>query len=347
MLKRFAWLPFIIVVSPWASLAQEVTPGDLEALARFSERLQLHYQAGLEISAQLDSAEDIIDMYVTGDLGESEMKAQVAEIQHVSLSAAGEFQRGLANIGDRPRLPDRKREDGLRAFEDVVRGLTGHLAEQQKLVERMLVAALDDDIAGYNAASADSLALTGRMIEAENLALEVSVQATSAVHPQTSLSEAVIGSNLAALAALILIEDSLRGNEPRVGEARDAIATGLSRASAAIDRGRRNSEAMWSRIAEQPATTESDKLSKQFLFELSGAYGDAFDVEAEIAAVMRQFLDTLVRAMNNDSSAVTAFGEWAASFQEDMSRLSVARMEEQSRRYRMVQEYSAAIGAAR
>lgn len=346
MLNRCSLSFFLLVLTPLSANAQQVTAEELEALAHFSEQLQLHYQSGLEISAQLDTAEEAIDLYVNGALGEGEMRRQVGDIQTTSIAALAEYERGLRDMGERPRLTDRNREKALRAYEEVVRGLVGHLLDQQKIVGRLMVVALEGDMSTYDQASADSLALTGKMIEAENVALEVSILGTGPSHPQTSLSESVIGSNLAALAAMILIEDSLRGGEARIGEAREAIELGLRRASTGTENGRRNAEAMWATMANQPAVSESDKLAKQFLYELSNAYGTAFDIEADIQIVMREFLDALIGTMNNDMASANAFIDSAAAFQEEMNRLVEARMGEQARRYRMIQEFSAAMGAA-
>ena len=336
----------VAVLAPVAAAAQQVTPAELEALARFSQTLQRHYQTGTAISFEMDTAEETIDRYVEGELSETAMRSEVEAIRGTARGAIDDYERGLAGLGTRPKLPDRKRERGMRAFEDMVRGLAGHLEAQWALLERLMAAALSGDRAAYDGVSADSLALAGKLIGAENVALEAAMLGAGPRHPQVGLYEAVIGSNLAMQAALILTEDMLRGHEPRIGVAREAIERGLARATAGIESGRRNAAALGQNMAGKPPASEADRISMRFLRDLSEAYGTGFDIEAGVVARMRGFLDALVGVLGNpDGSGGTLLAS-AGSFQTDMVRLTNERMDEQSRRLQMVQEFSAALTAA-
>lgn len=335
----------VALLAPFAGVAQQVTPAELEALARFSQTLQRHYQAGTAISFELDAAEEMIDRYVDGDLPEARMRREVEAIRGTARRAIDDYQRGLAGLGTRPKLADRKRERGMQAFEDMVRGLAGHLEAQWALLERLMAAALSGDGAAYDRVSADSLALARDLIGSENVALEAALLGVGPGHPQIGIYEAIIGSNLAMQAALILTEDMLRGREPRIGAARAAIESGLARATAGIETGRRDADALWRGTADKPAVTESDRLSRRFLRELAQAYGTGFDIEAGVVTSMRRFLDALVAVLENPEGGDDALTAIAGTFQADMVRLTDARMNEQSRRLRMVQAFSAALAA--
>lgn len=343
MLRRFSLVVLLTVLAPAAAVAQTVTAQELEALAQFSQTMQQHYQAGMAISWQMDEAEDAVDRYVNGDLPEAQMRSAVTAARAEARVAIDEFGRRLGAIGERPRLADRKRDRAMQAYLDMVHGLKGHLETQLEILDRLISTALAGDSAGYDIASADSLALAGEMIQAENVMLEASALGTGPNHPQTGLSEAVIGSNLAMLAALILTEDWMRGREPRVSRARDSIERGLTRASAGVTAGRRNAEAMWTDMSGRPAISEADQLSKRFVRELADAYGTAFDIETDMVAVMRVFLDALVAMLDDPAAASDATAAAVANFQEDLTRLTDKRMSEQSRRYRMVREFSAEL----
>jgi hypothetical protein len=345
MLRRLPVLAVLAFLAPCSAVAQQVTPQELEALARYSQTLQQHYQAGMAISMEMDAAEEVIDRYAAGDLAEAEMRDSVTAARAAARSATDEFEQGLAAIGERPRLADRKRDKAMQAYLETVRGIQGHLETQLALLDRLMSAALAGDTAAYNDAAADSLALAGRMIVAENVSVEASAIATGPRHPQTGLSEAVIGSNLAMLAALILTEDSMRGREPRISEARGAIEQGLERAGSGVKTGRHNAEAMWASMSSRPVVTEADELSKRFLRELADAYRTAFDIESEIGDAMRTFLDAVVASLDMQAGAADPLATTTASFQEEILRLVDLRMDEQARRYRMVQEFSAALAA--
>ena len=348
-MKRVTCLGILLAVAllaPFSAAAQQVTPAELEALARFSQTLQQYYQAGTAISLEMDAAEEAIDRYANGELAEAGMRREVEAIRGAARVAIDDYERGVTDLGTRPKLPDRGREQGMQAFEDMVRGLAGHLEAQWALLERLMTAALSGDETAYNRVSADSLALAGDMIDSENVALEAAMLGAGPQHPQTGLYEAVIGSNLAMQAALIVTEDTLRGREPRVGVARDAIERGLSRATAGIEAGRRNAVALWQGVHGKPAVTEADRISMRFLRELSDAYGAGFDVEAGVVASMRRFVDALVGVLENPGGDDAALLATAETFQTDMMRLADERMNEQSRRLRMVQEFSAALAAA-
>ena len=337
----------VLLLAPLPGRAEVVSPGDLQALARHTQSLQAVYAHGLAISMDMDEAEALIDLYVEGGLPEPDTRRQVADVRARVRGAIGDYKAALDALPPRPRIADDKRERGLQAFEGMVRGLTANLEAQWRLLERLMETAASGDGSAYDRASADSLALAGDLIDAENTAVEAALLGAGPGHPQRGLYHSSIGSNLAMRAALILLEDSKRGGKPRVDDARGAIEQGLARAERGIESGRRDAGAMLAKIGGGPAVTAADRIGKRFIQDLVAAYGRAFDDEARIVAVMRGFLDALVAAMEAPQTEATVRLTMAAqAFQADIVGLVDARLDEQNARMRLVEEFSAAMAAA-
>ncbi|UCH73578.1 MAG: hypothetical protein JSU82_14740 [Rhodospirillales bacterium] len=346
MPRVFAVLLIFLVLAPPPLRAAEVTPEQLQALARHSQALHQLYSQGLQISAAMDDGEALIESYLDGALTEPEMRQQVNAIRTEAGAAITAYQRDVAALPPPPRIGDRKRDEALAAFVAMVGGLTAKLEAQAQLLPRLVDTAVAGDARAYELAQADSLALAGAMILAENTAIEAALTSAGPRHPQRGLYHASIGSNLAMGAALILIEDSLRGAAPRSEDARGRIADGLARAERGIADGRRDAEAMLGRYAGKPAKTEEDRLGKRFIEDLVTAYGRAFDDETRIVSAMRGFLDDVLAARDAPGgAAATRLARAAATFQGEIGPLMQARLDEQATRLRMVEEFSAALAA--
>lgn len=336
-----------VLLAPLPLHAQQVSPEKLQALARHSQNLSAIYAQGLEISTQMDDAEALIDSYAAGDMSETEMRAEIAAVRIRAQNAIGDYEAALDALPPRPLIGDGRRDEGLAAFDDMVRGLAGHLRAQQKLLQRLADTAASGDARAYDLAGADSLALAGALIEAENTAVEAALVGADASHPQRGLYHASIGSNLAMQAALILLEDSLRGGHTRAADARAGIERGLARASRGIESGRRDADAMLARLAGSAPASEADRLGKRFIADLVTAYHRAFDDETRIVDAMRSFLDDLIVALEApESEAGLRLAAAAQTFEGEIVALMDARFAEQSRRLTLVEEFSAALATA-
>lgn len=333
-----------LLLIPVPGRTATLSPEELQALAQYSQSLQAVYLHGIEISMEMDEAEALIDAYVDGRLAEPDMRGEVGDIRNRARAAVGEYERSLDALPPRPRTRDRKQDSSMRAFEGMVRDLAESLEAQWRLLERLMKAAVSGDEAAYELASADSLALAGAMLEAENTAIEAAVLGSGPGHPQRGLYDSSIGSNLAMQAALILLEDSLRGREPRMTYARDTIERGLERAENGIETGRRDARAMLTSLGGKPVVTEADRISKRFIGDLVEAYDRAFDDETRIVAAMRDFLEALIAALEApETQASMQLAAAAEIFQADILTLMDARTREQSVRLQMVEAFSAAL----
>lgn len=346
MPRLYATILALVLFVPLPLRAQQVTPEQLQALARHSQRVQEIYAQGLAVSTGLDAAEALIDGFVNGEVPEAEMRAGVADARRRGRAAIGDYRAAVAALPPAPRIGDARRDRGLAAFVAMVGGLTAHLEAQWRLLDRLADAAGAGDRAAYELASADSMALAGALIDAENTAIEAAVLGADANHPQRGLYHASIGSNLAMRAALILLEDSLRGGAPRVADAKADIERGLERAEQGIEAGRRDTEAMLARLGGGPAKTESDRIGKKFVADVVATYRRSFDDEARIVGAMRGFLDNLLAAHEAPEGEGNArLAAAARAFQTELVALLDARMSEQALRLRLVEEFSAALAA--
>lgn len=336
-----------LLLAPAPAQAQQITAEQLQALARHSQTLQGVYMSGAAVSMEMDRAEALIDLYVEGRLPEADMRSKVAAVRLGAVDAIDKYEGDLAAIPPLPSTGDARRDSGLKAMEAMVRDLGQHLWAQWGLLERLVETAVSGDPAAYDSASADSLALAGVLIESENVAVEAAMTGADPRHPQRGLYEASIGSNLAMQAALVLLEDSLRGNTPRIAEARSGIENGLARSERGIAAGRSAAIELQASMSGQPMVSETDRISRKFLDDLVAAYGDGFDVETRVVAAMRGFVDILIRAMESPDSeeAPGALASAAETFQTDILALMDARFGEQARRIRLVEEFSTAIAA--
>lgn len=315
----------------------------LEYLAKYTQELQAVYENGMEISAEMDEAELLIDRYVDGELPESDMRGQIERLQRRIPAAIGGYRAELESIPARRRIDDPEKAASVEAFEAMVRGFAERLEEQRLLLERLMDTAVRGDESAYDLARADSLALKITMIEAENTAVEVGLLTAPPGHPQRGILHAWIGSNEAIRSAMILIEDLLRNRDPRIAEARDAIERGLERARNGIDTGRRDTSAMLARFGRTP-TTQSGRIAQGFMHDLRRSFDRSFDDEAKIAAVMEKFVDTLIAAVAApETQAASQLGAAAEAFQEEIEPLIEQRLREHKARLRMVEEFSAAI----
>lgn len=346
--------PLLVLLTGCAADGPPAAPAELPpspwqgfgSLARYAQNLQTVYAHGVDISSEMDDAEAQIALYVDGELPEPEMRRRIADARSRARYEIDEYRTWLYTLPPRPRFRDPQREAGLRAAEDMVRGLSEILEAKWQLLDRLMQTALGGDAGEYDIASADSLVLARRLIDAENTALEAALLGANANHPQRGVYQASIGSNLAVRAALILVEDSLRGRESRLADARDGIERGLERAARGIETGRRDADAMLAQFGGRTAVTESDRISRRFITDMVAAYHRAFDDETRIVDVMRRFLDDLVAAMETPEG--DAFGRLAVAaqtFEDEIAALVDARLEEQIKRLRLVEEFSAALAA--
>jgi len=346
MPRLYAAILALFLLAPLPLRAEQVTPEQLQALARHTQRVQEIYSQGLAISAELDEAETLIDRYMNGEVPEAEMRREVAAVRLRTRAAIDDYARTVAALPPAPRIGDARRDRSLGAFAEIVGGLTANLEAQWQLVQRLADAAGVGDQAAYDLANADSMALAGALIDAENTAIEAALNGASPNHPQRGLYHASIGSNLAMRAALIVLEDSLRGGAPRIEAAKGDIERGLERAERGIETGRRDAEAMLARLRAASAKTESDRISKKFVEDLVVGYRRAFDDETRIVEAMRGFLDNVLAAHESSGGDAGAVLTAAAQrFQGEIVVLIDARLAEQAQRLRLVEEFSAALAA--
>lgn len=336
-----------LVLIPLPARAQS-SAQELQALVRHQQAVQEIYMTGARASMEMDRAEALIDLYVEGQVPEADMRSEIAAVRLGVVDEIDEFEGALAQLPPPPSTGDANKDAGLKALEDMVRGLGVHLWAQWGLLERLAATATGGDPAAYAAASADSLALAGVLIDFENVAVEAAMAGADPRHPQRGLYEASIGSNLAMRAALILMEDSLRGNTPRIADAKSGIENGLARSEQGIAAGRRDAAALLAKMEGRRTVSETDRISQKFVADLVGAYGDGFDVEASVVEAMRGFLDSLILAMETrDGGPTEALASAAQTFQADILALMDARFDEQTKRLNLVEDFSTKIAVYR
>ncbi len=346
MRKLISATIILVVAGAATARAQQMTPAELQALARYAQVLQEVYQGGAAISISLDDTALVIDDFINGDATEAEMRAVVEEELRLGRVRIDQYQSSLSAVGQRSPISDAKREAGMRAFETMVRDLKDHLDSQRENVETLLKAALAGDETAYDWATADSLALAVDLLRSENTAIESAQQGLKRSHPQHGLYDAVAGGNLAMQAAFVLMENALRGRPQELEMASEAIGQGLKRAELGLKEGRLSARSMHDGAAGMTARGESDEISRQFLKNLAGAYDRAFDVEARAVDAMRKFVNALTGTMKSGEDAdFESLVIAAETFQAEAQVLIERRFAEQNERVLMVQEFSAALAA--
>ena len=346
-MRRLISAAIILVVAGAATArAQQTTARELQARAQYAQVLQKVYHDGVIISMSLDETTLVIDDFVNGAATEAEMRALAEEELRLSRIRIDQYQASLSVIGQRAPNSDAKREAGMQAFEIMVRNLKSQLELQRDNFSTLLETALAGDLAAYDWATADTLALTGDMLRSENIAIEAAQQGVKRSHPQHGLHDSVIGGNLAMQAAFLLMENAIRGRPNELDEASEAISQGLKRAERGLKEGRLSSRSMQDGTAKMTVQDRSDEISKEFLRDLSVAYDRAFVVEARIATAMRNFLDILTGTMKaGENTDFVPLVVAAETFQVEAQGLIEQRLAEYNERLLLIQEFTASLAA--
>ena len=328
-----------ILLERFSGREQTVAPETLTAVANFTRGLQARYGDAMAISATLDEAEAAVTEGLGGAALDEAVASSVLATLEQATGAIDAFEGNLANIGVRPRIGD-SRDSGLRAYEDMVRGLTVHLRSQHALLRRELEAAQAGDLSGFDRLRGESFGLARTMIEAENIALEVGRYGVGSDHPQGSLIEATIGANLSAMAGLMLAEDWLRDEPVRLAAILDLSRQGVDRATRALAEGREKSARLRDRLGDDGPVVDGQSFA-QALYD---AYERAFAIEDGIVAAMRSLNDALAQAdpAHPDAEALSAAGD---AFRGAIADLVARRMVEQNARLVMMEDVAGRMAA--
>ena len=341
-MKIFALTVALVLGLAATAEARQMTAQELQALVRHAQRLNEIYQHGAGVTVAMADAEDILDAFYNGQGSEADVRARLENALRQTRVEIDAYAASLSFIGKRDPLPDRDKESAMQAYESMLLGLKDQLEAQRDNLAEMRLAALAGDSAAYEQANANSMRLYADMLLAENTALDAAQMALAPTHPQMGLNESVIGANLAMRAALLLLEDNLRGGQARVSEATRSIQDGLARAEAGVRRGRDAADAMLASMAGKPVRGEGDEYARKFLVDFVAAYQRAFVIEERLTSESRAFLEALTLAMASEKYLdYAALISAAETFKRNSAPLIDSRTEEQFQRLRLVGEFSA------
>lgn len=320
--------------------AGQPTAVDLERAAVFAQRMQTAYEEGMSLSLELDGAESYIDSFYAGELERGEFTAALDPFLEDMEAAIRDYRSRYPKAPSPPSIGSPKHEQSLAVFARIVVKLGGLLERQLAATHQLRDAALAGDQAGYDAATADSLALTVEILKTENTSLQASLVAIEQGHPQYGLTKAIMGGNDAMAVAVRVLEAVFRGEGFDAGKFSLEVEAGLQSAERGIVDGERATTRMLRNLEGKFARTEADRYGARFVGELVEAYERAFAVEREILRVERGLLDYL-RAVNagEDTAAESAFAT-IAGLQSELEQWTTRRTEEQNIRLAMSAEFA-------
>ena len=330
-------IPVLVAAAPVA--ASELTPADLERATNFAQRMQAVYEEGMALSFDMDGAEGYIESFRAGELEPAEFTSTLDPFLDSMGAAVADFRTRYPRAPSPPSIGSRKLERSLTGLATMVVGLGDQLDRQLGVLHRLRDAVLAGDDDAYDLASADSIALAGEMILAENVSLEGSLVAVSPGHPQRGLTKAIIGGNEAMAVALQVIEASFRGADFDAGKFALGVETSLRDAGRGIVEGEKAARQMLKNLEGKFAATDADRYSAQFIGELVKAYERAFVIERAILDAERDLLDYL-RAVNAGTDDPENALEAITDFQAELEDQSNRRLEEQNFRLELAAEFA-------
>ena len=330
---------FVVLLAVSPAAAQQLTAVELERAAGFAQRMQTVYEEGIALSFEMDSAEEYVDSFYAGEIEQVEFTAGLDPFLESMRVAIDDFRARYRRAPSPPSIGNENHERSLAGFAEMVVGLGDFLDRQYGVLYRLRDAALAGDESAYDIASADSLALAGELILAENVSLEGSLIAIPPDHPQRGLVRAIIGGNSAMVVAVKVVEASFRGEDFDAGRFALGGETGLRDAGRAIVEGEKAARQMLKDLEGKFAETEADRYSAQFIGELVKSYERAFLIERAILESERGLLDYL-RALNAGSEDSDSALEAVAEFQMALESQANQRIEEQNIRLEMAAEFA-------
>jgi hypothetical protein len=341
-MHRLTAILFLVLVAAAPASAGQLTPADLERVTNFAQRMQAVYEEGMALSFDLDGAEDYIESFHAGEMEQAEFTTALDPFLDSMDASVADFRARYPRAPSPPSIGSEIHERSLSGLAAMVVGLGDQLDRQLAVLYRLREAALAGDDDAYDTASADSMALAGEMIMAENVSLEGSLVAIAPGHPQQGLIKAIIGGNEAMAVALRVVEASLRGADFDAGEFALGVETSLRDAGRGIVEGEKAARQMLKNLEGKFAATETDRYSARFIGEFVKAYERAFVIERDILEAERDLLDYL-RAVNagtdDPENALEAITEFQAELEEQSSR----RLEEQNIRLEMAAEFARTV----
>ena len=339
---RLTTVVFLVLFAALPAQARELSAEDLARAVKFSQRMQSVYEEGMALSMELDGAEQYIEAYLAGEVEQTEFAPALDPFLDSMAAAVADFRSRYPRAPSPPSIGSPRHEKSLAGFASMVVGLGDQLDRQLQVVYRLRDAALAGDDGAYDVASADSIALAGEMILAENLSLEGNLIALKSSHPQHGLVQAIIGGNEAMIVALRVIEANLRGAGVDAGEFALGVENSLRDAGRAIVDGEKAAARMLQGLEGKFAANDADRYGAEFIGDLVKAYERAFAIERTILESERALLDYL-RAVNaGDEDPDSALGAMA-EFQSALEEQAQQRLDEQNIRLQMAADFASKI----
>jgi hypothetical protein len=330
---------YLILFAAAPASAGQLTPADLERATNFAQRMQAVYEEGMALSFDLDGAEDYIESFHAGEMEQTEFTAALDPFLDSMGATVADFRARYPRAPSPPSIGSKVHERSLAGLAAMVVGLGDQLDRQLAVLYRLREAALAGDDDAYDTASADSMALAGEMILAENVSLEGSLVAIKPGHPQRGLVKAIIGGNKAMAVALRVVEASFRGTDFDASDFALGVETSLRDAGRGIVEGEKAAQQMLKNLEGKFAATEADRYSARFIGEFVEAYERAFVIERAILDAERDLLDYF-RAVNAGTDDPDSALEAIAEFQAVLEEQSSQRLEEQNIRLEMAAEFA-------
>lgn len=343
---RVAALLFAVLVAAPPAIAREPAPEDIRRAAHFAQRIQKVYEEGVALSLEMDGAEEYIDSFRYGEVDQTEFTAALDPFLDSMRGAVDDFRARYPRAPSPPAIGSPKHERSMAEFAQMVVDLGDQLDRQLGGLHRLRGAALAGDENAYDLATADSMALAGEMILAENLYMEGSLVAIKSDHPQQGLNKAIIGGNEAMIVALKVIEANYRGEDFDARKFALDVEDSLRSAGRAIIEGENAARRMLKNLEGKFAANQAERSGARFIGELVKAYGRAFAVERAILETERGLLDYLraVNAGSEDSdTALDAMADFQVELEEQVSR----RTEELNIRLEMAAEFARTLQTPR
>jgi hypothetical protein len=336
---------FAVLAFAAPATAREIAPRDLERAKIFAERMQKVYEEGRALSTKLVDAERYIRRFQAGDVERAEFAAALDPFLQDMRVAVDEYRRRYPRAPLPPRIGNPEKERNLGLLAETVVEFGDLLDRHLQLLGRLRAAALADDREAYNLATADSLALSRRLVQAENISLVASLLTIEPNHPKRGLMKAIIGGNEAMAVSLKLVEADFRGTEFDAGKLSLEVETALRDAQRGIVAGETATRRMFQSLEGKFAKTEADRHRARYIGEMVEAYERAFAIEREILRVERGLLDYL-RAVNSGSETADTAVVTVGEIQTELAEWTALRIEEQEFRQAMSAELARKLQAA-
>lgn len=341
MYRLTAFLFLILFAAPPAG-AGELTPEDRARAARFAQRIHKVYEEGRALGLEMDAAADYIHSFHDGDIDPVEFIDALNPFLDGMRAPIDDFRASYPRAPSSPSLGSPERERILDAFAKMVVGLGGKLDRQLNVLYRLRDAALAGDDGAYDLATADTIALAGEMILAENRALEGSMASVAPENPKQGLIKAIIGGNEAMAVAQRIVEAGFRGEEFDGRKYALDVETGLRDVGRAIVESEKAAWRLLKDLEGKFAETDADRYAARYTGERVKAYERAFALERAILETERGLLDYL-RAVNAGNEDADSAVETMYEFQADLDEQIQQRLEEQNIRQALADEYARAL----